>query len=210
VVAVVLVVAQVRVLDHAVEIAEPGKRSDRGAMLATAQLARGGRTFVYERPLHPFEPQVTVDEILEMERDGKLPSVDAATVRDRLTVLARLELALRPDAVVTPSPGTTVALGPTRRARVTPAAQPGCVTLDAEPDNEVTLRPSGPATVRLRGDGLTRMWLRDVDANRDVEGEAVVGVLDPATDQVLSMAGIEGAVVVSVPTGPGTVLCGVG
>ena len=57
---------------------------------------------------------------------------------------------------------------------------------------------------------MRALWLRDVDGSRDVEGEAVVGVLDPATDQVLSMAGIEGAVVVSVPTGPGSVLCGVG
>ena len=110
--------------------------------------------------------------------------------------------------MVTPATGTTVARGPTCGLRVTPSSQPGCVAVDAEPGNEITLRPSGPATVRLRGDGLVRMWLRD--EGRGIDGEAVVGALDPAVEQVLSIADVDGSVVVSLPDGPGTVLCGVG
>jgi hypothetical protein len=212
VVTVALVVGQVRVLDHAAELAEPGKRSDRGAMLATAALARDGRRFIYQSPLHPFEPQVTVDEIVAMDRDGKLPPRSDATVRDRLTVLARLDLALQRDAVVAAAPGSTVALGPLRHATATPAPSgpsgPGCVQITARSGNEVTLRPSGPAAVGLSGDGLVRIWLRDED--RGTDGEAVVGVLTPGAPQVLSIGGIEGSVVLSLPEGPGTVVCGVG
>lgn len=209
VVTIALVVAQVRVLDHAAEVAEPGKRSDRGAMLATAALVRAGRgPFLYERPLHPFEPQVTVDEIAEMDRDGKLPSLDGATRRDRLTALARLELALRPEAVVTPADGTAVELGPARGIQVRPSSGTGCIELRADADNELVLRPSGSAALRVRGDGLVRMWLRDEE--RRVDGEAVGAALEPDRDLVLSIAGIEGAVVLSLPTGTGTVLCDVG
>jgi hypothetical protein len=123
-------------------------------------------------------------------------------------VLARLDLALRPDAVVTPAPGATVALGPTRGVQATPSGQPGCVELDANAVNEITLRPTGAATVRLGGDGPVRMFLRD--ETRRVDGEAVAGLLDPAADQMLSMAGGVGSVVITVPRGPGTLLCGVG
>jgi hypothetical protein len=208
VVTLALLVGQVRVLDHAAEVAEPGKRSDRGATLATAALVREGRgPFVYQSPLHPFEPQVTVDEIVAMDRDGKLPSLDGARRRDRLTVLARLELALQPDAVVPPS-GTTVTLGPARGVDATTSTRPGCVELDADASNEVVLRPSGAATVQLHGDGVVRMWLRD--ETRDVDGEAVAGVLDPDADRVLSIGDVEGAVVLALPEGPGSVLCGVG
>ncbi len=213
VVTVALVVGQVRVLDHAAEVAAQGKRSDRGATLATAALVREGRgPFVYERPLHPFEPQVTVDEIVAMDRDGKLPSLDGATRRDRLTVLARLELALQPNAVITPAPDATVVLGPRRGVDVSTSTRPGCVDLDADAANEVVLRPSAPAMVVLRGDGLMRMWLRDetqdVDGE-DVDGEAVATPLDPDTDLVLSIGDVEGSVVLSLPEG-GSVICGVG
>jgi len=211
VITAVLVVGQVRVLDHAAEVAAPGKESDRGAMLATAALVREGRgPFVHQSPLHPFEPQVTVDEIVAMDRDGKLPSLDGATARDRLTVLARLELALRPDPVVAPAPGTTVALGPVTGATVRRSpTETGCVDVDARDDNELVLRASAPTTVRVRGaDGLARVWLRDEE--RGVDGEAVAAVLEPGAEQVLSLADIEGAVVLSLPPGPGITLCGVG
>jgi hypothetical protein len=209
VVTIALVVGQVRVLDRAAEVAEPGKRSDRGAMLATAALVREGRgPFLYQSPLHPFEPQVTVDEIVAMDRDGKLPSLDGARRRDRLTVLARLELALQPDAVVRPSPGTTVTFGPVRGVDTTASAPPGCVELDADASNEVVLRPSGAATVQLRGDGVVRMWLRD--EAQEVDSEAVASVLDHGADRVLSIGDVEGAVVLALPEGPGSVLCGVG
>ena len=96
----VLVVAQVRKLDHQTVLARPGKDSDRGAVLATAALARDGRQFLLSRPLSAFEPQVTVGEIVQMYHDGKLPPLDEATVTDRLTVLARLDLFVGRDPVV--------------------------------------------------------------------------------------------------------------
>ena len=99
-VTIALVLGQFRLLDHDAEIAEPAKRSERGAVLATAALAREGRPFLLARPLHPFEPQVTVDEIVGMDRDGKLRPLDGATLRDRLTVLARLNLFIGPDRIV--------------------------------------------------------------------------------------------------------------
>ena len=96
----VLVVAQVRKLDHQTVLARPGKDSDRGALLATAALAREGQRFLLRRPLSAYEPQVTVGEIVQMDHDGKLPPLDEATVADRLTALARLDLFVGPDPVV--------------------------------------------------------------------------------------------------------------
>jgi hypothetical protein len=143
-----------------------------------------------------------------MDRDAKLPALDGATRRDRLTALARLELAVQRDPVVTPAAGTTVTRGRARGVDVAPSAVSGCISVDADAGNELALHASGPTTVGLRGDGLLRMWLRD--EARNVDGEAVLTGLTPDADQVLSIGDVEGTVVLSLPEGPGSVLCGVG
>jgi hypothetical protein len=203
-VTVALVIAQARELDHQANLARPGKRSDRGALLATASLVRQGRTFLLSRPLSAFEPQVTVDEIAAMDRAGKLPPLDQATKRDFLTVLARLDLVVAPDPAVPPAGVARV--DSTRRATTTPDGA-GCVRVRARPDNELVVRLDGPTSFRIRGQGLLGAHLRD--ATQAVDGETVYFLLTRGRPQVLSASTAEALLVLTLPTDSPSVLCDV-
>jgi hypothetical protein len=197
VVTAVLVVAQVRELDRGAGI----DINNEGVVVATAALVREGRTFLLERPLGPFEPQLTVGEIAAMDRDGKLPDA-RPSVQDVLTVLARLDVVVGPTAVV-----------PTRDvARVVSArhasAEPdgtGCVRLRAREGNEVVLQLDAPGTFRVRGDGLLGIRLRRAD--RRAEGAPVFSRLDPRHEQVVSVSTADDLLVLALPTRAPTVLC---
>ncbi|MEX1009447.1 MAG: hypothetical protein WD271_16635 [Acidimicrobiia bacterium] len=198
---IVLVVAQARKLDYWTDLARPGKRSDRGAVLATAALARGSRKFLLSRPLNVFEPQVSVGEIVQMDHDGKLPPLDEATAADRLTVLARLDLVVGPDPVV---PTRAVAHIESARRISTTTDTEGCVVARARPGNELVLRLDGPGTFRVRGEGPLVLRLRD---GRNVEGETVGSLLPGDHDQVVSAGTANDLLVLSLPTDHPTVLC---
>jgi hypothetical protein len=203
VITIALVVTQARKLDHQADLARPGKESDRGALLAAAALARGGRTFLLSRPLNAFEPQVTVDKILAIYRDGKLPPLDEATERDRLTVLARLDLVVGPDAVI---PTRSVAhVESMKRLSATNDAE-GCVVAHARPGNELVLGLDAPGTFRIRGDGLLGLRLRARTSRTD--GEIVYSALPRDHEQVVSVATAEDQLVVSLPADHPTVICG--
>jgi hypothetical protein len=199
---VVLVVAQARKLDHQTDLARPGKQSDRGALLATAALAREGRTFLLSTPLNVFEPQVTVGEIVEMDRDGKLPSLHDATVTDRLTVLARLDFFVGPDPLV---PERPVARVESTRRLVSRTDSSGCLHVRANPGNELVLRLTGPGTLRVRGEG--RLGLRLRNTARTAAGEIVYTALVAGHDQVISAGESDDLLVLSLPTDRPTVLC---
>jgi hypothetical protein len=197
------------VLDHAVTDAEPGKRSDRGAFLATAALARQGRTFLLQNPLYAFEPQVTVAKIVAMDRDGKLPSLDGHgwDRGDELTVLGRLNLFVAPTSLVPVAGAAPVRLGTVRRATVAEVpGRPECRRIDARDRAEMTLLGTGPSSLRVRGDGPIGLFLRD--PARAAEGEPVYFTLDPEADLALSIGRIDGVLVASLPPGA-TTLCGV-
>jgi len=199
---IALLVGQTRKLDHQAALARPGKRSDRGAVLATAALVRDGQMFLLARPLNAFEPQVTVDKIVAMDRDGKLPPLREATARDFLTVLARLDLVVGPRAVVPPA--RVAHLVSTRRATVAPGSQ-GCLQVRAHPGNEVVLRLDGPGTFGIRGEGLLGARLRD--PRHGVEGEIVYSVLARGQDAVMSAATADDLLVLTLPTAGPTDLC---
>ena len=69
-----------------------------------------------------------------------------------------------------------------------------------ERGNEITLRLAGPATFRIRGDGLVACRLRDARRGT-ARGDRVVVLLDPRREQVVSIADVDGVVVVSLPAG---------
>jgi hypothetical protein len=203
VITIALVVGQVRELDHQTALVRPAKRSDHGAVLATAALARRGTTFFEAAPLSLFEPQVSTAEIVAMDRDGKLPPLDEATRRDFLTVLRRLRVAVTSEPVIPPA---TVARVESLRHADARSDGPGCTQIRARPGNEVVLRLDAPGTFRLRGDGLMFMWLRDPD--RHIDGDSVPTVLAPEGDAVVSVADADDDVVLTLPTGSPTRLCG--
>jgi hypothetical protein len=194
----------VRVLDREARVQEVGKRQDRGATLATARLAREGHPFLLASPLGIFEPQMTVDKIVEFDRAGKLEPLDRATRRDRLTVLARLDVVSSTEALPDDTGATTAARG-ARRATVTPVdATSDCVRVDARPGNEVVLRPSGPTTLRFSGGEAVLLHLRD----RGTDGDPVVVPASPGgQERQVQLGAIEGDVVLSFQ-GRTATLCG--
>jgi hypothetical protein len=204
VVTVALVVGQARKLDHQADLARPGKQSDRGAVLATAALAREGRRFLLHRPLSAFEPEVTVDEIVAMDHDGKLPPLDEATTRDFLTVLARLDVVAGARAVIPPR--SVAHLDAAFRVTLARDAT-GCLTARARRGNEIAFRLDGPGTFRVRGDGLLGMHLRD--SAHHVDGEVVYVALARGQEQTISATTTDDLLVLTLPDTKPTRLCDV-
>jgi hypothetical protein len=204
VVAGIVVVAQVRLLHDLAQPWATVKQQDRGAVLATAQLVREGHPFLLQSPLGSFEPQMTVAKITELDREGKLESLDHATLADRLTVLARL--AINP-TTAGPLPGaapTTTAIRAARGATLSSPDPTGdCRTVDAKVGNVVRLSPAGPTTLRLEGEG--RLVIR-LEA-RGVRGQPIVLVLDAGHPVFVQLGQLEGTVAAELPPGK-TVVCG--
>jgi hypothetical protein len=198
VVTAILVVAQIRVLDDGAGI----DVNEEGVVLATAALVREGRTFLLARPLSAFEPQLTVREIAEMDREGKLSDA-TPSASDRLTALARLDVVIGPNAA---APMRDVArLEAVRRASAQ-IVGPGCVRFRARDGNAVVLRLDAPGTFRIRGDGPLALRLRQ--AGGRVEGAPVFARLSPDRDDVVSVGTSDERLVLSLPTRAPSVVCG--
>jgi hypothetical protein len=197
-----LLVGQVAKLDHWAGLLRAGAQSDRGAVLATAVLARQGRGFLLQAPLFAFEPQVTVSDIVRFDHAGKLPALRDATLADRLTVLARLDL-------VVGTAGGAEGGGAPRLADVryasTTAIAPGCLQITPHGDAELALLSSSPSVFRIRGDGLLRLHFRE----HGVDGDEVEWWLRPDQEQRVSSASTEGALVVTLPPDHRSVICGI-
>jgi hypothetical protein len=198
VVTALLVVAQVRELDHGAGI----DINNEGVVVATAALAREGRTFLLARPLGPFEPQLTVAEIAAMDRDGKLPD-PPVSASDRLTVLGRLDVVVGPNPVVPPR---DVAHVESVRGADTQPAGDGCVRFRARDGNEAVLRLDAPGTFRVRGDGSLAIRLRQPDGR--VEGSPVYSPLTRGRDEVVSVGTADDWLALALPTGAPTIVCG--
>lgn len=201
VVTIALLVVQVNELDREASTHAVGEQSDRGAVLATAKLAREGQSFLLQRPLYAFEPQVTVDEIVSMDRDGKLPGLSDATTEDRLTVLGRTQLVVGPEAAISGAdpPEVTrseqVTLTPTR-AGVRAENLPGCFLVsEVAAHPEVVLRFPTQGVFQIAGSGAVTMRLRD--ERRRVEGEGRTFYLREGADEIVSVGQSDAALVVT-------------
>jgi hypothetical protein len=183
IITIALLVVQVDQLDREASTHAVGEQIDRGAVLATAQLAREGQRFLLQRPLYVFEPQVTVDEIISMDRDGKLPNLDDATTRDRLTVLGRTQIVVAPEAAI--SAGEPPELIRSTDVSVAPIP-PSCALITTDgPRPEMVLRLPTPGVFRIAGNGPVTMRLGDETSA--VEGEARVFYLREGRDQLVSV-----------------------
>ena len=211
---VVVVIAQVRIFDRYVDSIEESKRVEKAAFLTTALLMRQHHPMLYDTPMFVSEPQVTAEKIAALDRDGKLPSLDGLREGDRHTVLARLELALRPTAIagLTQEP-ERVHLGQLHHVDSAPVpGRPECVALTpTRAGGTAQLLTGGGLTVGLLGDGVLGMRITRPDGS--FPGEDVFATLDPAADQVLNIGPIDrprdgGAVVLTLPKGT-TRVCGV-
>jgi hypothetical protein len=200
--------------DRYVDSIEGVKRVEKAAFLTTALLVREHHQLLDDHPMSIFEPQVTAEKIAALDRDGKLPSLDGLREGDRHTVLARLDLLLRPTALagLTQDP-SRVHLGALHDVDAAPVAgRPDCVALTStRAGGTAQLLTGGGLTVGVLGDGPLAMRVTRPDGS--VPGEDVVGTLDPAVEQVLNIGPIDGprdggAVLLTLPQGT-TRVCGV-
>ena len=203
------VIAQVRMFDDYVAAIEPVKEVEKGALLNTAVLAREGHQFLTDHPMYVYEPQVTVEKIVALDRDGALPSLSGLRASDRYTVLARTGLVVAPNALadLTPNPAA-VKVGDLHGAQATPVdGRADCVDLEGPAGARAQLLTDGGVAVGIHGDGTLLMHVARPDGR--VRGEDVTAVLDPGAEQVLSIGPMDaGAVVLTLPKGT-TRLCGV-
>ena len=188
--------------DDYVAAIEPVKEVEKGALLNTAALAREGHQFLTDHPMYIFEPQVTVEKIVALDRDGALPSLSGLRASDRYTVLARTGLVVAPNSLADlPSNPAAVkvgdlhgALGHTgRRARRLRRPR------GPRPAARVQLLTDGGVAVGVRGDGTLLMRVARPDGR--VRGEDVVATLDPDAEQVLSIGPIDAAADGAHPAG---------
>jgi hypothetical protein len=174
-------------------------------------LARQGYQFLNDRPLHKYEPQVSVAKIVALDRAGKLPALGRLRADDRYTVLARLELALIPTLIdgLTFDPAL-VRVGAVHGARALPVdGRPDCQAFAARAGATVQLLTHGGAAVAVLGDGPLQLHVARPDGRVRGLGVDPAPVLDPATEQVLNIGAIDaGAVVLTLPAGS-LRLCGV-
>jgi hypothetical protein len=71
-------------------------------ILAAAQLVNSPATVLGGNPEPQFSPDIVVEDLRRMHRDGKLPAPERITRDDRLTVATTLQYAVNPEKLSTP------------------------------------------------------------------------------------------------------------
>jgi hypothetical protein len=138
-------------------------------ILAAAQLVNSPAVILGGNPEPQYSPDIVVEDLRRMHRDGKLPEPERITRDDRLTVATTLQYAVNPVPLSTP---------------FSPALVDGVVGADGEYDTTagcIRLLPTGP-TVELHLVGGEPMSLRVTTL---VSGE-LVGYLRLFTPTVLT------------------------
>ena len=140
-------------------------------ILAAAQLVNSPAVILGGNPEPQYSPDIVVEDLRRMHRDGKLPEPERITRDDRITVATTLQYAVNPVPLSTP---------------FSPALVDGVVGADGEYDTGagcIRLFPTGP-TVELHLVGGEPMSLRVTTL---VSGE-LVGYLRLFTPTVLTGA----------------------
>lgn len=123
------------------------EQAQKHLIVASAQLTRAGETVIYPVPVPTFIPNLSVDEIAELDRDGDLPRGIVLSRRDVLSARAAIQSNLGPDAVVTPvgAPEILSVRGATRRS----AATADCARFETPSRATIDLRLRGDAALDL-------------------------------------------------------------
>lgn len=130
-------VASFRELSHAEADRE---RSIRVTVLAAAELADNGGSLAATQPEPKFSPDVTVDLLRRLDRQGALPD-DTPAEADVLTAAGQLQVALKPE----PPPDTGAP--PTVSTAINDR---GCFLVGPSGASPVDVRFAGPGAISLR------------------------------------------------------------
>jgi hypothetical protein len=205
---VAVFVGQVRMFNHWIDHVEVEKHREHVGLLNAAAIAREGRRLIGTSPLSEFEPQVTVDKIAELDRDGSLPSLDHLRAADRNTMLGRLLLTVTPQPLAGFAVGANaVHLGEVRNAGTTTDAN-GCLVVDVPRRGTVELRTTGDTAVGISAPGPIEVHVAHVGDR--AAGDDRRFPVEPGTNAALDIGTLDrdSAVLLSLPRGT-TTLCGV-
>ena len=176
-------------------------------ILAAAELASGGARFVNQAPVPQFIPNLTIDEIAALDRDGDLPGNVEVSETDLLTARAYLQLDLAERRNVRarePLPRLARIDG----ADAAPTADPGCVRLDPTSSNPaaiVDFPAAGSVGVTSDLGGRLTATVRDQAGGHS---RARPFTLREGDRRVLNVTAAGFAVRLGVPAGGATELCG--
>lgn len=139
-----LLLVGIPAIQHDVHLITLRQRDQEGRILATAQLARTTRVFLYPAPVPVYIPNLTVEKIHQLDVNGDLPSW-GITPKNRLDALAYVQVFLGRDM------GLRAQLPPAIVSGSEVTLQPGaagCTVVTADGDTpKVVLRAGGPSSV---------------------------------------------------------------
>jgi hypothetical protein len=182
---------------------QPFKRT----VLATAQLAAEPAPFVNHQPDILFNPDLTVDDVLAMARQGKLPSAKNVTAPDRLAAATVLQYGVGPvglDVPVTP-PRVELVAGATQTRTA-----PDCVRLTPTATGmEIQVAAGAPMslTVTSASGGEMAGYLR-VDGPPAITGPPRSTVLEPGLPVRVNVTASVDRVILRLPVGGPADVCG--
>lgn len=177
-------------------------------ILAAAQLVSSPAVVLGGHPEPEFSPDIEVDDLRRMHRDGKLPAPEHITAEDRLAVATVLQYAVAPNELATPftAPLVDGVVGATNQS-----VGSGCILVfPAGPAPEVHLVGGAPMSVRVTthvsGEltGYLRIFTPTVRTSEPQVDKVRAGV--PAYVNVTAMVD---QVVIRIPPSGATEVCGV-
>ncbi|HVF14419.1 MAG TPA: hypothetical protein VM942_07450 [Acidimicrobiales bacterium] len=176
-----------------------------GAILSAADVAVRGEPLVGAMPDPAYNPDVTVDILRRLARDGKLPPL-VSRATDRMAAASHLQLHVDNHAI----PGVPPRLGPLpAEVAQAPGAAPGCVVLTPQaPRPEVILDLDGPMSLAVRpsADGALEVTLQDIEPQPVSSEPRSFRVVPDVVVHVNVVAAVD-RVVLGIPGGT-TEVCG--
>jgi hypothetical protein len=183
------------------------EQEQKDRVVAAAELAREGERFVHQFPSPQFMPNLTIDEVAELDRDGQLPGNVEVTEADLLTARAYLQLDLERRRSVRPREPLPRLVRADGVAAAT-TADPTCVRLEpvsSDPVVVVEFPVVGSIGVTSARGGSLRASVRDPDGQT---GRARPFELPDGERRVLNVTAAGFAVRLRVPADGVTDLCG--
>jgi hypothetical protein len=183
------------------------EQEQKDRIVAAAQLAREGERFVFQAPVPQFIPNLTIDEIATLDRDGKLPGNVEVSEADVLTARAYLQLDLaerRNLRVREPLPR----LGSIDGVEALPTADPACVRLEPTSSRPAAVVDFAvPGSIGVTSD-LGGRLLASVRDQSGGEGRPRPFTLREGQRRVLNVTAAGFSVQLVVPAQGATRLCG--
>ncbi len=183
------------------------EQEQKDRIVAAAELAREGERFVFKVPVPQFIPNLTIDEVAALDRDGELPGNVEPSDTDLLTARAYLQLELaerRGVRMRNPLPRLERVDG----TEAAPTADPSCVRLEPiSSDPSVVVDFAAPGSVRVTSDlgGTLRATVRDQDGTH---GRARPFSIREGDRRFLNVTAAGFSVRLRVPVEGATELCG--